>query len=138
MSEKWNKEFKISKLDNEQRLVFGWASVATEKSGKPLTDLHEDIIPVPEIEKAAYEYVLYSRRGGEMHKKTRGVMDLVESVCFTKEKCQAMGIPEGTIADGSWWVGFKIASQDAWDLVKSGDYAAFSIGGRAVRSQVRN
>ena len=57
---------------------------------------------------------------------------LVESVIFTKEKMQAMGIPEGIVPEG-WWIGFYVKDDNAWKKIKNGTYKMFSIEGKAVR-----
>ncbi len=127
----WQREFAIRKTDTDQRLVFGWLSVAVDKAGNVIEDHQGDVIPPEELEKAAYEYVLYARKAGEMHEKI-GVGDLVESMIFTLEKQAALGIPEGVLPVG-WWVGYHLSDDKTWQKVKDGTYTAFSIGGHGVR-----
>jgi len=124
---------KISKLDEDQRLVFGWASIVKDKEGNVVKDLQNDVIRPEELEKSAYAYVLDSRVAGEMH-KTIGVGSLVESVVFTIEKMEAMGIPEGIVPTG-WWVGFRVDA-DVFAKIKDGTYSAFSIGGSGKRKVI--
>ncbi len=128
-------EFKIYKTD-EKMLVFGWANIAIRIDGKQIQDLQNDIIDPEVLEEAAYEYVLNFRDGGEEHnpdlrKKAR----LVESCVFTKEKMQAMGIPENIVPEG-WWIGFKVDDDEAWEKIKDGTYQMFSIEGTATREPV--
>ena len=92
----------ISKIDEDQRIVFGWCSVV-EKDGRLVVDLQDEVIPEAVLEKAVYDYVLNSRVGGEMHERKAGRM--IESMIFTKEKQQALGIDLGKVG---WWVGYKI------------------------------
>jgi hypothetical protein len=121
----------ISKINDEQKTVFGWASIIAEKNGDVVVDHQEHFILPHELEKTAYDFVLHTRRADEMHKKdSSGIGTLVESVMLTKEKQEAMGIPEGVLPIG-WWIGFKIYDDGVWDGIKSGKYSAFSIGGRA-------
>lgn len=127
----WKRSADIKKLDEDRKLVFGWLSVAVDKSGNVVVDSQDDIIPEHELENAAYEFVLYSRRGDEMHAK-KGVSRLVESMVFTREKQAALGIPEGVLPMCGWWVGFKVDDAEVWAKVKAGEYRAFSFGGRAV------
>lgn len=122
----------IAKVDDEQHLVFGWASVATE-NGIPVIDRQGDTITDSEMEKGAYDFVLNARVAGEMHQKEVRVGKLVESIVFTKEKQQALGIDLGKTG---WWVGFKVDSDAVWKSIKSGKYAAFSIHGRGLREEV--
>lgn len=118
---------KIAKAD--EHLVFGWASVATDSTGQVVVDSEGDTIPIEELERAAYEFVLHSRTGGEMHASTGGAT-LVESMIFTAEKLKLLGV-EGIPL--GWWVGFKVTDETLWDKIKSGEYPMFSIGGRADR-----
>lgn len=121
----------IQKLNEEDRLVFGWANLPlpVEKAGQPKVDLQGDFIELADLEKAAYEHVLFHREGDEMH--TEAVKaQLVESMVFTPEKMEKMGVTW----DGpyGWWVGYQVA-EDVWPKVKDGTYKMFSIGGSAVR-----
>ena len=100
----------IVKVDPDQQLVFGWASVIADHDGRTLLDRQGDYIDSDsEMEKAAYDYVLHSRDGGEMHIR-KGVATLVESMVFSIEKQAALGITPGTMPVG-WWIGFKVNDQ---------------------------
>lgn len=123
--------FKIMKSDDEKMLAFGWASVAIRIDGEVIEDWQNDIVEPEELERAAYDYVLLYREGGEMHERG-GAAVLIESVVFTEEKMKAMGIPEGTLPIG-WWIGFKVTDSDVWEKVKDGTYPMFSIEGEAER-----
>ena len=123
----------IVKANADQNLVFGWASVIEKADGTPVVDSQGDVWMPDELEKSAYKFVLEVRKAGEMHRRIEGVGDLVESVVLTKQKREAMGLPPGPTG---WWVGFKIAP-DVMAKVKSGDYSAFSIGGRGLRKEIK-
>lgn len=124
-------KFSITKSDNGRHLAFGWASIAIKNNGEVVKDWQEDIIEPAELENAAYGFVELYREGGEMHERG-GAAVLVESVVFTKEKAEAMGIPEGILPTG-WWIGFKVLDEDVWEKVKDGTYSMFSIEGTAER-----
>lgn len=128
--------FKIMKSDDEKMLAFGWANVSMRVDGELIEDWQADIIEPEELENAAYEYVLLYREGGEMHERG-GAAVLIESVVFTEEKMQAMGIPAGTLPVG-WWIGFKVTDKDVWEKVKDGTYPMFSIEGEAERVEVED
>lgn len=128
--------FKIMKSDDEKMLAFGWANVSMRIDGELIEDWQADIIEPEELENAAYEYVLLYREGGEMHERG-GAAVLIESVVFTEEKMQAMGIPAGTLPVG-WWIGFKVTDKDVWEKVKDGTYPMFSIEGEAERVEVED
>jgi len=122
----------IAKVANEHKLVFGWANVIKTEDGKVLLDRQGDFIDDEwELEKAAYAYMLDSRDGGVMHAKT-GVATTVESMMFTDEKVEAMGIAKGLIPTG-WWIGMQVHDDDVWSGIKKGDFSGFSIHGKGVR-----
>lgn len=126
--------FDIKKSDEDKRLAFGWASIANFEDGSVLTDLDDDVIDIETLEKAAYKYVRLYRNGGELHERS-AVAELVESMVFTKDKTQTLGIPDGILPEG-WWVGFFVTDEDVWEKVKSGEYAMFSIEGKAQRIEL--
>ena len=129
----WTAE--ISKRDDEKRQVFGFAMV-THIDGEPVVDLQGDYTPLEEIEKAAYTYVIESRKGGDMHERDgenpRHTADLVESFVVTPEKLEKMGLDPDAIPHG-WWVGFKVNDDKQWEMVKSGERSGFSIHGSGRR-----
>jgi hypothetical protein len=124
----WSRIVPITKTDEDQRLVFGWASVI-EEDGEPVIDQQGDIISERELENAFYGFAKDARIAGEMHERT-GVGDLVECVVFTRDKQEALGIDLGKVGA---WVGFRLDA-DVFAKVKSGDYRSFSIGGRGMRA----
>jgi len=131
----WDVEF--SKVDEEKRQVFGWASIV-KMDGQDVVDRQGDYISPEEIEKAAYSYVVKSRTGGHQHKRTADgapfkASDMIESIVFTPEKISKMGLPD-TFPSG-WWVGYKIFDEDTWQKVKKGDVTGFSIHGRGRRQE---
>lgn len=129
----WNAE--ISKADADKQQIFGWASVV-EVNGEPVVDLQGDRISVDEMEKAGYEYVMKSRKGGDMHLRDNWSpiqkSEMIESFIVTPEKRDAMGLPD-SVPTG-WWVGFKVQDPDVWSKVKSGERTGFSIHGHGRRS----
>lgn len=121
----------ITKVDEEKRLVFGWFSVA--KIGDDLVEDSEgDLIEIDDLEKAAYEFVKESRIASDSHQRM-GVGTLVESIMFTKEKQDMLGIDLGK---EGWFGGFYIQDDKVWKSVKENKFKAFSIGGKAVREEV--
>jgi len=129
----------------DQQLVFGLSSVAADADGNLVVDSQDDVIPPAELERAQYDYVIESRKGGTMHEEI-GTAELVESFAVTPEKLQlllkGLGIE---IVDGkadissfkgaATWVGFRVTDAATWAAVKSGKLAAFSIGGTASREE---
>lgn len=128
-----NDQFAIRKLNEDENLVFGWASVAVQKDGNILEDQQGDVIDPTVLEKAAYEFVMEFREADEMHNQvTKG--HLVESFVSTPEKLQALGLAADALPQG-WWVGFHVAP-DVFAKIKSGQYKMFSIEGTAERVAV--
>ena len=127
------RRFHIAKSDDDKMLAFGWANVSIRTDGEVIEDWQEDIVEPEELEQAAYRFVELYREGGEMHERG-GCAVLVESMVFTKEKQQALGIPDGTLPIG-WWIGFKVTDEDVWSKVKDGTYPMFSIEGTAIREE---
>ena len=125
----------ISKVNAEKQQVFGYCTV-TSVDGEDVVDLQGDYIPLEEIEKAAYTYVVENRKGGDMHTRDGAqplhTSDMIESFIVTPEKLQTMGLPEDAIPHG-WWVGFQINDEKQWDDVKTGKRTAFSIHGAGRR-----
>ena len=120
-----NSSVSIIKADDEQRIVWGWASVATE-NGEPVFDVHGDHIPMEELTKASVDFMRNYRVGKREHfgKQTS---DVIAMLPLSKSLADALGVQtnrEGLI------VGFKVYDDQTWSDIKSGDLPAFSIGGR--------
>lgn len=89
------RKFATTKVADEQQIVLGWANVSVTADGTPVEDLQLDIIEPEELERAAYGYVLEFRDSGEEHDPSiRKKGRLMESVVFTGDKLNTMGIPE--------------------------------------------
>ena len=125
---KTNIEGQILKADEEQRLVYGWASVVTEK-GEPVIDRQGDIIEPDTLVKAVNNFMEHIRVGKEMHKGDQ-IGAVIHSMPVTKEIGESLGIQSDR---EGWIVAFKVYNDDVWARVKSGELAAFSIGGRAIK-----
>ena len=129
----WEGEF--AKVDADKQQVFGWASVI-EVNGEPVVDLQGDRISADEMEKAAYTYVVKSRKGGDMHLRDNWEpiqkSDMIESFIVTDEKREAMGLPD-SVPTG-WWVGFQVQDPTLWTDIKEGRRTGFSIHGHGRRS----
>jgi len=125
---KHNIEGQILKADDEQRLVYGWASVVTEK-GEPVVDRQGDVIEPETLVKAVNNFMENIRVGKEMHKGDQ-IGAVIHSMPVTKEIGESLGIQSDR---EGWIVAFKVYDDDVWARVKSGELAAFSIGGRAIK-----
>ncbi len=124
---------KICKIDEDEQLVFGWASISADEFGGLVVDSDNEVIEPDVLEKAVYQYVLEERGAGELH-EGESIGQMVESLVVTPEKAKAMGltVPLST----GWWFGVKIHDADVFAKVKDGTYSMFSIGGTAVAEEV--
>lgn len=126
--------FDITK-STDQGLVSGWASISVQKDGSLPLDWQDDVIMPETLEKAAVGFMLDYRESGVMHDgDSKGVV--VESIVFTKEKQELLGIPEGVVPEG-WFITVKVQDPETFAAVKEGKLRMFSIQGRAKRTALQ-
>lgn len=118
----------IVKIDEDQKIVYGWASVVTEK-GEVVTDRQGDIISPDDMEKMATDFMMSARVAKAMHDGD-GIGEVVHSMPMTKSIAKSFGI--NTDREG-WMIAMKVHDEEVWKRVKSGELKAFSIGGQAVK-----
>jgi phage head maturation protease len=109
--QKFQKFIKITKVDEEQRMVYGFAST-------PDLDSDGEIIKLEAIEKSLSSYMEFPTIR-EMH-QAKAIGKTVSAEIRTK-------------GQKGLYIGAKIVADDAWKLVKENIYKAFSIGGNVVR-----
>lgn len=119
---------KLGEASDEQRMVWGWASVSTIKDSL-ITDLQDDVITADELVKMATDFMEDVRTAKTMHAGDQ-IGTVIHSMPLTKELAESLGID---LDQEGWVVGVKIYDDDTWARVKSGELGAFSIGGRAER-----
>ena len=122
---------KIIKLDQEARIVWGWASVVSV-DGKPMVDRQGDIISADVMTKAADRFMLDVRVAKAMHEGAQ-IGEVIHSFPLTKALGEALGVHS---ALEGWIVAMKVHDDSVWNRVKSGELAAFSIGGIGKRNAV--
>jgi hypothetical protein len=135
------KSLQIMKVDDDQRTVYGWASVISE-GGRPYVDSQGDIIEPDMLTKATTDFMMDVRKAMAMHQRTpdgriddsmlKGVV--VHSFPLTAALAKSLGISSDK---EGWMVGLKITDEPTWQLVKSGKLRAFSIGGVGDREEVQ-
>jgi len=133
-------EVEIAKIDPYKHQVFGWAQVANW-DGEEVHDRQGDVVSIEELEKAAYNYVLDVRVGGDQHGRVaksdigpRQTSTLIESMVFTPEKIEKMGLP-ADFPQG-WWVGYKVHDEQAWDDIINKRRTGLSVHGTGRRELV--
>ena len=114
-----------SKLDDEQRLVYGVVLVPD------VEDLQGDICSKEDIQEAAHDYLVNSRLVKAQHKSPTDA-DVVE--CYIAPVDIPIG--KGIAPAGSWIMVTKIKSGAMWDAIKKGDITGYSIGGRGTREEI--
>lgn len=122
----------ISKAKDDEQLVSGWANVSINKDGSIPLDWQDDVIAPDTLEKAAIQFMLDYRDSGVMHDDQPPVGTVVESIVFTKEKQEALGIPDGVVPQG-WFITVKVNDPEVFAKVKDGTYKMFSIQGSCNR-----
>jgi cation transport regulator ChaB len=127
----YSSSVKIIKMDDEQRVVWGWASVATE-NGDAVFDVHGDHIPMTELTKASIDFMENVRVGKSLHQGAQ-TSSVIGCLPLSQELAKALGIEttrEGLI------MGFRVQDDATWGLIKSGELPALSIGGRGRKYAV--
>jgi hypothetical protein len=122
---------KIIKINDEARIVWGWASVVSV-DGKPMVDRQGDIISADVMTKAADRFMIDVRVAKAMHDGAQ-IGEVIHSFPLTKELGDALGVHS---ALEGWIVAMKVHDDGVWNRVKSGELAAFSIGGIGKRNAV--
>jgi HK97 family phage prohead protease len=98
----------IAKIDDEQRLVFGYATTEA-------LDAHGEVVKRAAIEAALPHYMRFANIR-EMH------------------QLSAVGVAkEAEFDDKGLYVKAKVVDDEAWAKVREGVYKGFSIGGRVTR-----
>lgn len=116
----------VEKVDEEQRMVWGWAYVCKDEAGSQVVDHSGDIVELETVHAAAHGFMRDSRQGGVMHEKVGGYVS--ESIVVTDAVAEELGM---STRKRGWFVGFKVTEDAAWEGVKAGKFRAFSIGGTA-------
>jgi hypothetical protein len=122
----------FTKINEDEQIVYGWASVITVK-GEPVLDWQEDIIEPAELRKAAHDFMQEARHAGLLHVLKRQIGTVVESVVLTADVQKALGIDLG---QEGWFIGVKVENKAVWKMIKDGELRAFSIGGHGERTPI--
>lgn len=103
----------FSKVDDEQRMVFGYASTEAQ-------DRHGEIVLKSAVDAALADYLEYANLR-EMHQ--------LSAVGTTEE---------ASLDDKGLYIGAKVVDDTAWRKVTSGVYKGFSIGGKVLARDAKN
>ncbi len=124
----------IVKISEELRLVFGWANVSMY-DGTAVVDSQDDVMDSEVLVKAFMGFMADTQTGGVMHLRDEagepvGIGKVVYALPFTADLKKALGID---IPEEGVLIGLRVDNEEVWSRVKSGELAAFSIAGEAVR-----
>lgn len=122
----------IAKVNDEERMVYGYASVAKD-GDTTLVDRQGDMISEVELVKMAHRFIKGARHGKVMH-AGKPMAEVVESLVLRPEVAKALGLE--TFNKTAWVIGMKVHDDSTWSRVKKGELRAFSIGGKGKRVEV--
>lgn len=128
---------KILVKSDEHNTIFGWAYARETKEGKQVVDSSGEFTKAEnfeDLELATYAYNLAYRQADRQHDlEPKGY--LIESIVFTKEKMEKMGIPEGIIPEAVW-MGFYFPDDQDYEEIKKMDHPMFSLYGSVTKEFV--
>lgn len=126
---------KVSSVDQELGLVFGWA-IVSKIQGEPYFDLQDDHIPEEVMLKASAAYMAGDRVAGDMHQWDGFEPVRVGTTIFawpvTEDIAKAVGIE---CKQTGLLIGMKVDDQKVLTKFKTGEYTGFSLGGYLIRSE---
>lgn len=134
----WTARVEITKRDDAQMRVFGFALEATDANGNETSDYAAEVISEDEMAETAFDYAANSGTGGAMHKPSDpgfapDTAYMITSVPLTQEIRKAAELPPGP---GRWFVGLQITDREVWGRVQSGELRELSVKGSARREAV--
>jgi hypothetical protein len=121
------------KVNKATKTAWGWFYVSKE-NGEYVPDYSGDTWDIEDVQKTAHDFVCECRVGGEAH-IFKGGAELVESIVFTKELQDILGID---LNKEGWFGAFRILDPDLLEKVEKRDYLMFSIGGTGLREEVED
>jgi hypothetical protein len=123
--------FKVSGVDEELGLVFGWGIVCKE-DGVDYYDVQKNHIPEDAMVEATTDFMKSARVHGDMHERGTGpdmpAGMVVHSFPLTTDIAKAMGID----TKKTGWMVATAPDKAMLAKFKSGEYQGFSIGGEYI------
>lgn len=129
---------RVSKVDDDKRIVTAVVSVVSGKDGVPIVDHDGDVIDIDDLEVAFAKAFAQggTGMGGVMHSQVGGA-HVIQHMTISKPEWQGladlMEIPD--MAD-AWEVGiakFFVEDDELWAAIKAGALPELSIAGTALR-----
>lgn len=125
----------ITKVDKDNRLVYGWALVNKTDNGSGLElviDRQGDIVEDDTLLATAHGYIADQRDAKVVH-KGQVVGQVVESLVLTEDIQKALGI---NLGQTGWFIGMRIDDDATLAEVDAGNLPMFSVGGTGNRIPV--
>lgn len=134
----WRARVEVTKADDAEMRIFGFAMTATDANGAEVTDHQGDVISPDEMAEAAFDYAANAGAAGVMHRPSDPgfVADaghMIASIPLTPEIRKAMGVEPGP---SKWFVGLQITKRDVWKRFQSGELKELSVEGTGVREEI--
>ena len=132
----FGRELPLIKSDSLQYVLGIVLEPNDGKGGSPLDpDAQQDVYSEEDIRKAAWLFLQKYQRLGLMHEReaVKDEMEVVESYIAPTD----MRLGDVTIRRGTWLLGARIKCADLWKKVKSGQFAAWSVDGEALRQPLK-
>ena len=123
--------------DDSNHCLFGMAYVAKKLDGSQVYDHSGEFVKeenFEDLENATYLFNL-AYRDADIRHDCVAKGQLVESVVMTKEKQEAMGIPEGVVPLGVW-MGYFFEKDEDWNEISKMESPMFSLYGSAIKEEV--
>lgn len=132
----------ILKIEEPQRRVYGWASIARKADGTLPHDSQGDVIDTPDAirawENAFYDFIPKAATADDMHVDF-GVAKIVGGLAFTPDLTKSLGIPEGIMPTGLFIVvdiPRTPRGDQLWSDVTTGKRKMFSIVASVLREEL--
>ena len=125
--------FDVSKMakNEDKKQVFGWGYLCKDENGATVVDVSGDVVDPDSLQKAAYAGFNKLFAGASHNGKAPA--SVITLAWSDPEVRKAMGALDPGKEEGMW-IGFQVHDDGFWKDIKSGKIAAFSIGGKGVRT----
>ena len=119
---------------SDEQVCYGYAYVATDAAGKPVTDHSGDVVDIPSLRKAVMDS--HGKIGMKIMHKGAAAARIVGSIWADHDMLKAIGADPADAPHDGWLIAVKVDDADLWKRIKSGEISAFSIGGKGTRTPI--
>ena len=128
---------KSEERDGEQ-IATGYAYIARDADGTPVTDHSGDVVDIPSMKRAVQAAMKRGLKVRTNH-EADAAAEFTGSMWVDHDVLKAIGATPGdtTPADG-WLIQIRVDDPALWKRIKSGEMRAFSIGGKGRRVPLKD